>query len=126
MLAMTAGFIWNWATKGLDLTKGKVILLAAFIALPSRANAWSFWSGSDSYAECLDYYIKNPDDTPMPKPSYRHLTPEQTCLSVKLEEDRKRSEQAEVNRVLILGCRAESITEAQFEACVALVTGERH
>jgi hypothetical protein len=136
MLAMTDGFIWNRATKGLDMIKGKVILLAAFIALPSTANAWSWWSGWDSYAECVDYYTKNPirvkdhySDKYVfslpPEERERYLIPDETCRDLRLKEERERQKQAEINRVLILSCRAESVTEAQFEACVALVMPAR-
>jgi len=107
------------------MTNGKVILLAVFIALPSTANAWSWWSGWDSYKECIDYYTKNPARGSKHY-GYRYLAPEESCLSIKLDEERKQHAQAEINRVLILGCRADSITEAQFEACVALAMPERH
>lgn len=105
------------------MNKGRIILLAAFIALPSTAKAWSWWSGWDSYEECTDYYTKNPSRSG--RPYYRLLTPAESCLSVKLDEDQKRRELAKINRVIILGCRANSVTNAQFEACVALAMPER-
>jgi hypothetical protein len=128
------------------MTKGKFILLAAIIAAPSTANAWSWWSGWESYAECTDYYTKNPVTvqsfygykSPYAKirpyenttHSYEERTgairPEEACEEIKFAEQRKQQAQAETNRILILGCRAESVTEAQFEACVALVIRERH
>jgi hypothetical protein len=105
-----------------------LVLIAAFIALPSSAKAYSWWSGWDSSAECLDYYTKNPSTAGCIwngagahcHPAY---TPEQMCEAKKAEEDEKRRAQAELNRVLVLSCRAESITYAQFAACVALATG---
>ena len=49
--------------------------------LPSSAKGYSWWSGWDSYAECMDYYTKNP---PIPSfPFYEHYTPEQYCKSIK-------------------------------------------
>ena len=104
----------NPAVPGRMLT----LLVAAFIALPSTAKAYSWWSGWDSYAECMDYYTKNP---PVPSyPHYYHFTPEQVCSVKKAEEDEKLRKQEEITRIIILSCRAQSVTDAQFAACVAL------
>jgi hypothetical protein len=92
-----------------------ILLIAAFIALPSTAKAYSWWSGSwDSYGECTDYYTKNP--------AKKH-TPEETCRYYKALEDEKLRNQQEINRVIVLSCAAESVTNSQFAACVALATG---
>jgi hypothetical protein len=106
-----------------------VFLIATFIALPSTAEAWSWWYGWDSYAECMDYYAKNPPgETYVTYGSpgaghFGHYTPEQLCAEIKYEEYEKLRKQEEITRVLVLSCRAESVTDAQFAACVALATG---
>jgi hypothetical protein len=98
-----------------------IFLIAAFIALPSTAKAYSWWSGWDSYAECMDYYTTNP---PVPRPPhYFHYTKDQICSVIKAEDDEKLRKQEEINRVLVLSCRAESVTDAQFAACVSLAIG---
>ena len=45
------------------------------------------------------------------------------CASKKAEEDEKRREQAKTYRIIVLSCRADSVSEEQFAACVALATG---
>jgi hypothetical protein len=105
-----------------------LVLMAAFIALPTSAKAYSWWSGWDSYAECMDYYAKNPPNTDCyahgaDGQCYRAYTAEERCASKKAEEDEKRREQAKMMRTLVLSCRAASVSDAQFAACVALATG---
>jgi hypothetical protein len=101
-----------------------LVLIAASITLPSTAEAWH-WSLADgwdfdSYAECMDYYAANP---PVPNPPhYYHFTADGLCAVKKAEEDEKRRAQAEMNRVIVLSCRATSVSDAQFAACVALMT----
>jgi hypothetical protein len=96
---------------------------SAFIALPSTAKAWSWWSGWDSYAECMDYYMKNPVYHPDRYRASSTELAEQRCADKKAEEDEKRRERQETYRIIVLGCRADSVSEEQFAACVALATG---
>ena len=112
----------------LTMASCALVLIAAFIALPSTAKAYSWWSGWDSSAECKDYYTKNPPTAGCVwngggAQCYPAYTPEQMCEAKKAEEDEKRRAQAEMNRVLVLSCRAESVTYPQFAARVALATG---
>ena len=110
-----------------------VFLIAALIALPSTAEAWHWSLASgwdfDSYAECMDYYANNPpSETYVTYGSpgaghFVHYTPEQLCAEIKYEEYEKLRKQEEITRVIVLSCRAQSVTDAQFEACVALATG---
>ncbi len=98
-----------------------IFLITTFIALPSTAKAesWSewFWGGNfKSYSECVEYYTKNPSGT-------WGRSPEGICKSITAAQDERRREQAEMYRVLVLSCRAESVSDAQFAACVALATG---
>ena len=103
------------------------LLIATFVALPSSAMAYPWWSGWDSYAECKDYYTKNPatadcywsGGTTHCHPAY---TPEQMCASKKAEEDEKLRQQEEMRRIIVLSCQAEAVTYSQFAACVALAT----
>jgi TPR repeat protein len=95
--------------------------------LPSSAKGYSWWSGWDSYAECTDYYTKNP---PIPSfPFYEHYTPEQYCqyykeadARKKAEEDKARRERQQRLRTIWLSCRASSASEEQAAACYALAT----
>jgi hypothetical protein len=97
-----------------------LVLIAAFIALPSTAKAesWTewFWGGNfKSYSECVDYYTKNN------AAAWWH-SPEDICKSLAAAQDEKRREHAEMTRTLVLSCRAASVSDAQFAACVALAT----
>jgi hypothetical protein len=98
-------------------------LVAAFIALPSSAKAYSWWSGWDSYAECTDYYAKNP---PSMEGISRTLDQEvgYLCAGIRAKEAQKRREQEAMFRMIVLSCQASSVTYAQTAACVALVTGQ--
>ena len=111
-----------------------IFLIAALIALPSTAEAWHWSLASgwdfDSYAECMDYYARNPPGEtcvtsgfPSPARHCEHYTSEQLCAEIKSEEYEKLRKQEEITRVIVLSCRAESVTDAQFAACVALATG---
>jgi hypothetical protein len=106
-----------------------LVLIAALIALPSTAKAWHYslngWD-FDSYAECMDYHTKNPPTAGCSiNPTICHpaYTPQFMCASKKAEEDEKRREQAKTYRIIVLSCRADSVSEEQFAACVALATG---
>src|SRR5271168_3881038 len=93
-----------------------ILLIAAFIALPSTAKAesWTewFWGGNfKSYSECVEYYTKHPADT-----FWR--SPEGICKSIAAAQDDRRREQEKMFRIIVLSCQAESVTEAQVAACV--------
>jgi hypothetical protein len=105
------------------------LLIAAFIVLPSTANAYSRWSGWESYAECIDYYTANPPTAGCISNGFNLIchpayTSEQMCAVKKAEEAAKRREQEETRRLIILGCRAGSVSYDQFAACVALATSQ--
>ena len=98
-----------------------LVLIAAVVALPSTAKAesWTewFWGGNfKSYSQCVEYYIKHSADT-------WWRAPEDICKSIAAAQDETRREQAEMMRTLVLSCRAASVSDAQFAACVALATG---
>jgi hypothetical protein len=116
----------------LTITFCSLVLIAGFIALPSTAKAesWTewFWGGNfKSYSQCVEYYIKHSADT-------WWRAPEDICKSIAAAQDETRREQDEKRRALEdaqdemmrtlgLGCRAASVSDAQFAACVALATG---
>ena len=96
-------------------------MCSAFIALPSTAKAesWAewFWGGNfKSYSECMGYYTKHPADT------WWH-SPEDICTNIKASQDERLRERQETHRIIVLGCRADSVSDEQFAACVALATG---
>jgi len=86
-----------------------IILLTISILLPSTAKAWH-WSllngwDFDSYAECMDYYAKNPATSGCSygvmtscHPAY---TSEQMCAVKKAEEDDDRRKQEEAFRLIV-------------------------
>jgi hypothetical protein len=41
---------------------GALVAATVHVSIASSAKAYSWWSGWDSYAECMDYYTKNPPD----------------------------------------------------------------
>jgi hypothetical protein len=96
--------------------------------LPSSAKGYSWWSGWNSYAECMDYYTKNP---PIPSfPFYEHYHQSNTVsiikrpmLEKKAEEDEARRGRQQRLRTIWLSCRASSVSEEQAAACYALATG---
>jgi hypothetical protein len=83
------------------------LLIAAFITLPSTAEAWH-WSLAygwdfDSYPECMDYYAANP---PVPSPPhYYHFTADSLCAVKKAEEDEERRHQEQITKMIVLTCR---------------------
>jgi hypothetical protein len=96
-----------------------LVLIAAVVALPSTAKAesWTewFWGGNfKSYSQCVEYYTKDP---------VWLQSPEDICNRLAAAQDETRREQAEMMRTLVLSCRAASVSDAQFAACVALATG---
>lgn len=100
-----------------------ILLIAAFVVLPSTAKAsssWTtwWWGNWNSYSECMEYYTKHSRAA-----TGWGYSPEEVCTNVQAAQDEKRREQAEMNRVLILSCRAASVSYDQFAACVALATG---
>jgi hypothetical protein len=93
-----------------------ITFCSAFIALPSTAKAYSWWSGWDSYAECKDYYTKNPPTAGCVwngggAQCYPASTAEQMCADKKAEENEKRREQEKTYRIIVLSCRADSVSE---------------
>jgi hypothetical protein len=113
------------STKGLKMRKLIFISIIAGLGSfvpPSAANAWSWWSGWESFQECYDYYTTH-------DPGYAHkvfggisykLTRESVCSGIRYEEYRKSHAMEEIERVIKLGCQADSITQAQYAACMAL------
>src|SRR5579872_5033734 len=104
-----------------------IFLIAAFIVPPSTAEAWH-WSLAkgwdfDSYAECMDYYGKNPP-APSP-PHYYHFTADDLCAVKKAEEDEERRRQEEITKMIVVTCREETVTYPQFVDCVVGLQGER-
>ena len=106
-----------------------ITFCSAFIALPSTADAWSWWSGWDSYAECRDYYAKNPPTEGCAWSAngthcfIAEQSLERACANEKTKEDEKLRERQKTYRIIVLSCRADSVSEEQFAACVALATG---
>jgi hypothetical protein len=103
-----------------------IVSIAAFIALPSPAKAWSWFYGWDSYAECMGYYAKNPPGETrstwtLGGSHIEHYTPEQLCAHIKYEEDEKRRKQEEMTRVIVLSCRAASVTDAGLLWLIPLI-----
>ena len=84
-----------------------IFLIGTSIALPSSAEAsssWTtwWWGNFSSYSECVEYYTKHPRGA-----TGWGYSPEEVCTKVQAAQDEKRREQAEMNRVIILSCRAE-------------------
>jgi hypothetical protein len=92
----------------------------------SSAKAYSWWSGWDSYAECTGYYVKNLPSLEGVEVNVINLAQEieRRCRDIKAKEDQKLHEQEETRRLIILGCRAGSVSYDQFAACVVLATGQ--
>jgi hypothetical protein len=95
---------------------------SAFIALPStgKAESWTEWfygGNFKSYGECLESYTKHPL-------AWWHApSPEDICTRLAAAQDETRREKEKTYRIIVLSCRADSVSEEQFAACVALATG---
>lgn len=97
-----------------------LFLFAAFVALPSTANASSWttwwWGNWNSYWECMEHYKKSDGSW--------GYSPDEICTKVQVAQDDERRKEEETYRMIVLSCQAGSVTYAQAAACVALATGQ--
>jgi hypothetical protein len=111
------------------------LFIAAFIALPSTAEAWHYslllgWE-FDSYAECMDYYAANPPgDTwvggGLGHSHKEHFTSGQLCAHMKDADDEERRNQEQITAIILLNCREHSVTYRELADCVAGSQAYRH
>jgi hypothetical protein len=50
-------------------------------------------------------------------------SPEDICKRLESAQNETRREKERTYRIIVLSCRADSVSEEQFAACVALATG---
>jgi hypothetical protein len=79
--------------------------------------AFAWWSTDwKSYEACMEFHES-------PKTIKLWGSPEKICNRAQAARDEERRKKEETTRLIELSCQAESVTRAQYAACVELSTG---